>query len=469
MIVAALLASALASLTPEQIPYVVAAAKLQGERAATATPTFRGAALAAQATRRHEWMLAGPAETGKTYGGLWRVDSELRRVHGSRWVLVRKVRADMGGTVLNTFARVSGIRGGVSTYGGNEPQWFDYPNGSRLYVAGMDRPGKVLSGEFDGIYVNQAEELRLEDWETLTTRCTGRGVRTDAPMLCGDCNPGPPAHWILGRASLEVFHSRHEDNPTLYDGANWTEQGNATLEILDSLTGVRKERLRHGRWVAADGTVYEAFDRGVHVVKPFPIPADWRRLRAIDLGYTNPFVCQWWAIDPDGRAYLYREIYRTQRLVEDHAREIVSLSAGEHIEATVADHDAEDRATLERYGVPTIAAFKAVTVGIQATHARLQKAADGKPRLFVFEDALLSRDETLASAHKPTCTAEEFEVYVWNKAADGKPLKEEPVKAFDHGMDAMRYLVAHIDGISDAKHAGFLALIESRLAGRDAA
>lgn len=466
MIVAALLAASLSHYTPEQIPFLAAAAALQSARAATVTPEFRGAALEAQETTSHEWVLAGPAETGKTFAGLWRVDSELRRVPRSRWVIVRKVRADMGSTVMNTWARVSGLRGAPIAYGGQEPEWFDYPNGSRLYVAGMDRPGKVLSGEYDGIYVNQLEELRLADFETLTTRCTGRGVQTDTPMLCGDCNPGPPNHWILGRKALKVFHSRHEDNPTLWDGSAWTEQGKRSLAILDSLTGVRKDRLRFGRWLGAEGAVYEEFDRGLHVIKRFEIPADWRRFRSIDLGYTNPFVCQWWALDPDGRAYLYREIYRTGRLVEDHARDIKALSEGEKIEATIADHDAEDRATLERHGVGTIPAFKSVTVGIQAVQRRLQKANDGKPRMFVLEGSLVSRDSALADAYKPTCTEEEFEVYVWAKAADGKPLKEEPAKAFDHGMDAARYFVAHVDGISDRKHAGFLDLIRSDLASK---
>jgi phage terminase large subunit len=102
----------------------------------------------------------------------------------------------------------------------------------------MDRPGKVLSGERDGIYVNQAEELTLEDWETLTTRTTGRGAVTDVPMLFGDCNPGPPSHWILNRPSLDVLSSSHEDNPTLYDAAGQiTDQGRRSMAILDALSG----------------------------------------------------------------------------------------------------------------------------------------------------------------------------------------------------------------------------------------
>ena len=37
--------------------------------------------------------------------------------------------------------------------------------------------------------------------------------------------------------------------------------------------------------------------------------------------------------------------------------------------------------------------------------------------------------------------------YVWPKGADGRPQKEEPVKEYDHGKDAMRYAVAYADGL----------------------
>ena len=118
---------------------------------------------------------------------------------------------------------------------------------------------------------------------------------------------------------------------------------------------------------------------------------------------------------------------------------------GERIEATVTDHDAEDRATLERHGIPTRPAVKAVSVGIQAVSNRLKLAGDGKPRLFVCEGALVERDEALAAARKPVCTADEFEVYAWPKDASGRALREEPVKLNDHGMDAMRYACMYAD------------------------
>jgi phage terminase large subunit len=65
-------------------------------------------------------------------------------------------------------------------------------------------------------------------------------------------------------------------------------------------------------------------------------------------------------------------------------------------------------------------------------------------------DALVERDEALVDAHKPCCGLDEVDVYVWPKAADGKSVKEAPIKESDHGMDAMRYLVAYVDKIDRA-------------------
>lgn len=407
---------------------------------------FRGAAKAIQTCRRPEWLIVGPSETGKTVGALYLLDKLARRYKNSQWAIIRKTRQSMDATVLKRY-RMQFERDGVGPYGGSKPEWFDYHySGARIWVAGMDKPGNVLSGEFDGIYCNQAEDLLLEDWETLTTRVTGRAGNVPfGGMLWGDANPGAPTHWIKTRQTLKLFESRHEDNPSLFDdNGTITEQGKRTISILDALTGVRKERLRYGRWVQAEGNVY-AFDAAVHLTDPFEVPADARRIRVIDFGYTNPFCCQWWAVDDDGRMYLYREIYMTGRTVRVHAEKIKELSAGERIEATIADHDAEDRATLAECGISTEAAIKDISPGIQAVEERLKVAGDGAPRLYVMRGALVELDESLAQAHKPTCTEQEFDVYAWPKSGDGKAIKEVPVKLNDHGMDAMRYAVRYLD------------------------
>lgn len=394
-----------------------------------------------------EVILSGPSETGKTLAALSRMHGLAGRYPGMQGVIVRKVRSSMDGTVLKTWEeKILGLHTPVAVFGGERPEWYDYPNRSRVWVSGLDKPSKVLSGEKDAIFVNQAEELTLEDWEILLTRVTGRAGHMPFGQLFGDCNPGPPHHWIKNRPNLELFESRHEDNPTLFDPATGeiTERGQRTLLVLDSLTGVRKERLRLGRWVSAEGTVYE-FDAAVHLIDPFEIPPEWRRIRSIDFGYSNPFVCGWWAIDPDGRAIKYREIYMSQRTVKVHAEQIKRLSGNERYEATIADHDAEDRATLEENGIVSIPARKEITVGIQAVQERLQKAGDGKPRLFIMRGCLVERDERLAAMRQPVSTEQEFDVYSWPKSAEGKPVKEVPVDLFNHGMDETRYAVMYVD------------------------
>lgn len=407
-------------------------------------PKFRGASLEAQRTTLREWVLSGPSETSKTWATCWRLDTLLRETPGSVGAIVRKVRGDMNGTCLMTLERMQAIRGGVIVHGGEKKTHYEYPNGALLLVGGMDRPGKILSGERDWVYVNQGEELSLDDYETLTTRTTGRGAVTKTPMLFMDCNPGPATHWIKQRPSLRVFESRHVDNPALFDDdGNITEQGVHTMATLDALTGVRKDRLRYGRWVSAEGIVYESFDRQRHLIDPVPISSDWRLVASIDWGMRNPLVWQLWAIDGEGVAYLVHEIYRTEMLVSDLISELAGLRQTlnlHRLETTICDHDPEKVAQLNRAGYTTTSAIKDIETGIQAVERRLKEG-----RLRFFRDALKRRDEALAKAHKPVCTVDEFEVYAWPKDSSGRARKEVPVKENDHGMDDMRYLVMNLD------------------------
>jgi phage terminase large subunit len=299
----------------------------------------------------------------------------------------------------------------------------------------------------------------------------------------------------LNRPRLRRFKSRHEDNPTLFDQTTGeiTERGVRTMATLDALTGVRYKRGRLGLWVGAEGQVYEEWANDVHVVNRFAIPPGWRRVRVIDFGFNNPFVCQWWAIDHDGRMYLYRELYMSGRTVKRHKVDICIWSQGERYEATLADHDAEDRATLaettviddpalvERLkavgykadaggkvtlpGIGTKAADKRVKVGIEKVQERLRVAGDGKPRIFLLVDSLIEEDVALKEAYKPYRTADEFPSYVWMQTDEGRAAKEEPVKLNDHGMDALRYMAMYLDGGPDTSNVTFGSITKSSMWG----
>lgn len=433
---------------------------LQRERLSRALGKSRGyvphgAAAALREYRGREVLLSGPAGTGKSRGVLEWINTLAWQYPGSRYLIARKTRASLAESTLYTFEEHV-LPADSPLLDGPQRQYrhdYPYPNGSQIILGGLDKPTRLFSTEYDIIFVPEATETSLNDWESLL-----RALRHNTlpwQQLIGDTNPDRPQHWLRQRCEAGVtkmLESRHEDNPKLWDAerGQWTEEGAKYISILDGLTGVRKERLRYGRWVQAEGAVYEQWDEATHLIDPFPIPTGARRWRVIDFGYTNPFVCQWWFEDGDGRLIMYREIYMTGRTVKVHAAQINDLSKGETYQATIADHDAEDRATLRESGIYTAPAQKEVTVGIQKVQERLKKAGDGKPRLFVFRDALVERDESLADLKRPVCTKDEFTAYVWPKAADGRLVKEAPVKEFDHGMDDVRYLVMHVDSNTEA-------------------
>lgn len=428
----------------------------------TARYNLRGAGKRLLTERASEVVLSGPAGTGKSYACLAKLHLMMMMTPGSRGLIVRKTAVSLTSTALVTFrtqvAEAAIATGQVTWYGGSsqEAAQYRYANGSTITVGGMDRATRVMSADYDVIYVQEATELVLNDWEMLSTRLRNGAISFQ--QLMADCNPDTPTHWLKERseagASL-MLESAHRDNPALYrsDGTT-TERGASYMEKLDALTGVRRHRLRDGLWVAAEGVIYADWQPSVHMLDRFEIPATWSRWWAIDWGFTNPFVLQRWAEDPDGRLYLYAEIYRTGRTVDEHAKAVmaeVTNSRGQWIEPKpqriICDHDSGDRATFTKFtGLGTQAANKTVDHGIQAFQRRLRVAADGKPRLFVLRDCVHDRDTDLAEAHKPTSTAEEIPGYVWK---DGT--KEEPVKENDHGCDAGRYLVADRDLQGDYK------------------
>lgn len=399
-----------------------------------------GAAYDMLHCRAPEILIEGPAGTGKTRAVLEKAHHLAQKYPGMRGLLVRKTRRSMTESVLVTFEdKVIPADWRIVRHRGRAlRESYRYRNGSTLVLGGMDRASRVMSSEYDFIAVFEARELTEDDWESLLTRL--RNGRMPYHQAVADTNPDAPTHWLNRRAergAMVRFRSRHQDNPV------------ATRDYLDRLarlTGVRLARLGRGQWVAAEGAVYEQWDPTMHLLDRFPLPGHWRRLRSIDFGYTQPFVCQWWALDEDGRMYLYREIYMTRRLVADHAALIREHSALETIDATVADHDAEGRATLERCGVATLAASKTIGPGIQAVATRLRAAGDGRPRLFILRDSLVQRDEERLNAGEPWCTEQEFDSYVWAKRPGREIHEEYPTARHDHGMDAMRYAVAHVDG-----------------------
>lgn len=434
-----------------------------------------GAALDVFYCQEDEVVTDGPAGTGKSRGCLEKVHFCAEKYAGARFLLARKTRASLNQTALVTYENhvlpVGALGKGRAVHFQTTEQEYQYQNGSVIAIGGLDKSSKIMSSEYDMIFIQEATELTEDDWENLTTRLRN-GVMPYQQLLA-DCNPQNPKHFLKQRekrGALKMFKSRHEDNPVLFDQqtGELTMRGRKYIEKLDKLTGVRYLRLRKGLWVQAEGMIWESYNPDIHLLNrydengDFIIPRGWRRFWVVDFGFSNPFVWQEWAMDNDGNLYRVREIYFTNRLVEDHAREILRV-CGWHYdpetrtrtriredaeplpEKIICDHDAEDRATLEKHlGMATVPAFKDVTPGLQAVESRFRIKGNGKAGLYFLRDSLVERDPELVEAKKPLCTEDEIEEYVFDEDKDGT-FKETPVKKNDHGCDCTRYMVAEID------------------------
>ena len=405
--------------------------------------TFHGGNAEFAKYKGTETIIHGPAETGKTISALWKLHLCALKYDKASIVIARKTLSSTYATVLQTF-RHKVLRDpkawGIRQFGGAKPEWFDYPGGARIWITGLDKSSKVLSAEHDVIYVNQAEELELDDWEILTTRATGRAGNMPYAQTIGDANPAWPTHWMYTRDGLRLFESKHVDNPDLYQNGELTAQGEITMSILRRLTGIRRTRLLEGLPAQAEGAIYTEYSETSHRRYESDAPDYYPRYMAgVDWGYRNPGALGLVGITGDGEMWLVAQYYATGRRDDWWLEKAKALNAEFNHNIEVFVCDPSEPAYIDKFkeaGLNAIGGNNAVLPGINAVKKRLAEDS-----LFFVRGSLREPDQELIVSKRPHCIEDEFPAYVWATTA-----KEQPVKEDDHGMDWLRYLVLHVDG-----------------------
>ena len=393
------------------------------------------------------YLFDGGGRCGKTWLICSWMVKEAMTHPGSRQLIVRKVRAAAGKTIFdNTLSAL--LNDALGWHKRREALTWTQDNGSIIRVDGLDdeeRMQNVLGDDFLHIFMNEATQMNYKAMQMAMTRLAQVLPGDPQHKLILDCNPRGPRHWVH-RVGID-----HLDPDTLqplltadrWYRLNWTPLdnpyiGNDVLQIYSGFTGNHRRQMLEGIWCENEGAVYDEWDEGQHVYYETPKGfAEWPRVMGIDFGFTNPFVCLWGAVDPDGGLWIYRELYKRGLLVSEAAREIKQKTKNDPRPMwVVADHDAEGRAELNKNGVKTKRAKKSVLVGINAVKARLAVKANSKPRLHV--------------SHRCTNLINEMYEYVWEPSTGGLNSKEQPRKTNDHAQDALRYMVMGLDGIGGA-------------------
>lgn len=382
-----------------------------------------------RATER-EVGYSGALGSGKTLAVCFK--AALRAQHrGAREGLCRKHLVTLKATTLRTLLEGDGRYPPVLP-----PSVYEHHKGEKIIriigggeivYFGLDEPEKIGSYNLTGCGIDQAEELSESDYTALRGR-TRVVLPNVGNQIYWACNPGSPDHFLCKRFGLAggpatkgcvAFHTATIDNPHL--PAEYVAD-------LATLTGMARARYFEGRWVAAEGLVYDQWNPEVHVRHRRFDAA--RVVLCVDEGYTNPFAVLRLEVDGDGRAHVRDERYQSGMLMPSKVAAIRELG-GAQAECIAIDPSAADLiAQVRDAGMNAVEADNAVSDGIARVQGRLANAGDGEPRLTV----------------EPGCVnlIREMGLYLWATAKGGS-IKEAPVKRDDHAPDALRYGIAEID------------------------
>ena len=244
--------------------------------------------------------------------------------------------------------------------------------------------GRTLAG----VLLDEVVLMPRSFVEQALARCS-----VDGAKLWFSCNPGNPNHWfyndwILRQSEKNALylHFEMQDNPGL---------SKKTLERFEKMySGVFYERYVRGRWVVAEGLVYQKFGEDCIVHE---IPTE-----------------------------------KEEKSPEEYYTEIRRLAGGRDIQCIVVDPSADAFiATIKKHHEYKVrGAVNDVMAGIQTTSEML---ASGKVKIY----------EGCEN------TIREFGLYRW----DEKSEVDRVVKENDHAMDECRYMVMTILRKKFKKHA----------------
>jgi hypothetical protein len=231
--------------------------------------------------------------------------------------------------------------------------------GGVIAFRNLDDPSKYMSAEFAMIAVDELTKNKKETFDFLRIRKRWTGIK-NTKFVAGT-NPGEIGHdWVRKIWIDKVFDPNEvERDRFAFVSAKATDNkylDESYYKTLDSLPEKLRKAYRDGNWDVFAGQYFTEWDRTRHIQPAFPIPQGWKRYRAYDHGREAPACCKWYAVDYDGRVWVYREFYKAGMNVDQIASEINRLSMGESYDYSVADPSIFAKTGfVDSYGGQTIA------------------------------------------------------------------------------------------------------------------
>lgn len=359
---------------------------------------------------------------------MWAMDS----FDGYNFALCGKTVHALRRNVINDLKRMLEGRGYSVEDSRSENMLTIAKNGSENYFymfGGNDERSqdKVQGMTLAGVFFDEAAIMPESFVNQATARCSVEGSK-----YWFNCNPaGSRIHWFKVN-----WINKYKDKQLLY--LHFTMDDNLSLsdktkeKYRKMYVGVFYRRYIEGRWVAAEGAIYDMWDDAENVYDELSENerrAAQKRYIAIDYGTTNPMV--YLDVLDDGRHFFIENEYyydsragmdRMQKTDKEYADEFEKFVGGDRTVTVIIDPSASSfRAELRQRGYHVREADNDVLDGIRVTATLIKKR--------------------YIKIKRGKCPNFEYEIggYVWDEKARLRG-EEKPLKEKDHAMDAVRYL-----------------------------
>lgn len=365
-------------------------------------------------------IFEGPVRAGKSFIGLIRWIEFCRTGPKGPLAICGRTDKTIKRNIINPLQELVGPAVKYSI-GKGEVQMFD----RTMYVIGAndDRAeAKIRGSEFAGALIDELTLLPENFCKMLLSRLSIPGA-----ALFASTNPDSPFHWvktdIIDREkelNCKVFSFNIDDNPAL--GEEYK------AELKKEYQGLWYSRYIEGKWVMAEGAVYDFFDEELHVIDMPKDPANYY-IVGVDYGTTNPCVFVLIGYNPSTypNMWLEKEYYYDskknlrQKSDYEYAKDLIEFIDGYNVEAIYID--------------PSAASFKQELRRNEVQHVK-DAINDVVPGIR-FQGQLLTNG-TYKVCSNCLETIKEYTNYVWDSKASSRG-EDRPIKQNDHCKDAERY------------------------------
>ena len=304
----------------------------------------------------------------------------------------------------------------------------ELPNGSMFLCMGLDDPEKIksITGLTDA-WLEEATEFTLDDFSQVNLRV--RDPNAENQEISLSFNPVSKANWCYlqffaenpeleeFRKTVRVVHTNYLDNPHLpQDYIDALLMMKATNEVYYKIYALGEfgslDKLVYNNWQKMD------FD---------PTNIKGQLLCGLDFGYTNDptaFVSSY-LVENERRIYVFKEWGGTGYLNDAIADQIREMGFAKSI--IIAD--SAEQKSIEEIRRKGIQRIKPCVKGQGSILQGIQK---------------LQQYELIIH---PSCinVIEELENYSWKKDKATNEYINEPVDAYNHYLDSLRYSLQCVD------------------------